>query len=99
MANKETTRTSLASGKVTRADTLTVVLVEPPDAPAVILINWPAKPSLVDRIRCPSGTWRAPSCTSSPRRRWRSTRSAQEVAPRYDATIICPALAKLHDLV
>jgi hypothetical protein len=37
---------TLATGQVTAADTLTVELHEPADLPPVILITWPAAPSV-----------------------------------------------------
>ena len=44
-------RTTLATGNVTSADTLTIELVTPPDAPQVILIRWPGAPSVTDQRR------------------------------------------------
>ena len=40
--------TPLASGQVTAADTLTIELVKPLDMPAVVIIRWPAQPSITD---------------------------------------------------
>ena len=37
----------LASGQVTKADRLTITLVQPPDTPETILINWLLKPTVV----------------------------------------------------
>ena len=37
----------LASGQVTKADRLTITLVQPPDTPEAILIIWPLKPTVV----------------------------------------------------
>jgi hypothetical protein len=37
----------LASGQVTKADRLTITLVQPPDTPEAILINWLLKPTVV----------------------------------------------------
>jgi hypothetical protein len=39
--------TPLASGHITGADTITVELVEADETPAVVLIGWPAKPTVV----------------------------------------------------
>jgi hypothetical protein len=44
----------LASGPITTGDVLTVDLVTPPDAPAVILVRWPAAPSVADPRRFPA---------------------------------------------
>jgi hypothetical protein len=38
----------LASGQVTTADRLAVILIKPTGSPAVILIKWPTKPSVVE---------------------------------------------------
>jgi len=38
--------TQLAHGKITKADHLTIELVEPPNMPPVIRLRWPAKPSI-----------------------------------------------------
>ena len=38
----------LASGKITRTDSLTVELVKPIDMPAVVMIRWPRQPSIAD---------------------------------------------------
>ena len=48
---------TLATAPITNADQLIVELVTPPDAPAVILINWPDQPTV-----CP------PSRSTRPRR-------------------------------
>ena len=40
------TITTLASGKVTNTDTISVELAESPDLPPIIRIRWPDKPSL-----------------------------------------------------
>ena len=47
---------TLASGPVTNADQLSVELVTPPDAPAVILIRWPGNgaPSVTTPGRFPA---------------------------------------------
>ena len=44
-------RIVLAQGDVTRHDHLVVELVIPTDAPKMILIRWPAKPTVVRPIR------------------------------------------------
>ena len=38
--------TILATGRITAADQLSVELVQPTDAPMVILIKWPGAPSV-----------------------------------------------------
>ena len=38
--------TTLASGKITAADTLTIELHRPADLPAFVLVRWPAAPSV-----------------------------------------------------
>jgi hypothetical protein len=40
--------TILASGQITRTDTLLVELREPDEFPATVLITWPQAPSVVD---------------------------------------------------
>jgi hypothetical protein len=45
--------TPLASGHITGADTITVELVEADETPAVVLIRWPAKASVLDPRRFP----------------------------------------------
>jgi hypothetical protein len=45
---------TLAAGQITAADELTVELVNPPDAPAAVLIRWPAAPSVADPRRFPA---------------------------------------------
>ena len=42
---------TLASGPITPADRLSVDLVNPADAPPVILIRWPGAPSVTDQRR------------------------------------------------
>jgi hypothetical protein len=39
--------TELASGAITAVDTLTIELVEADETPAVIIIRWPAKPTVL----------------------------------------------------
>jgi hypothetical protein len=38
--------TTLASGRITPSDTLTVELIQPDSMPAVVRIVWPTKPSV-----------------------------------------------------
>jgi hypothetical protein len=38
--------TDLARGALNGADRLTIELVEPPDLPPIVAINWPAKPTM-----------------------------------------------------
>jgi hypothetical protein len=46
--------TELASAAITAADTLTIELVEADETPAVVIIRWPAKPSILHPHRFPS---------------------------------------------
>jgi hypothetical protein len=46
--------TELASGHLTATDTLTVELVEANETPAVVIIRWPAKPSVLHPYRFPA---------------------------------------------
>ena len=43
--------TELASGAITAADTLTIELVEADETQAVVIIRWPAKPSVLHPYR------------------------------------------------
>jgi hypothetical protein len=38
----------LAAGQVTRADSISIDLVTPTDAPAMILVRWPQAPSVAE---------------------------------------------------
>ena len=40
--------TELASGRITKFDRLAVVLHQPTDSPPVVLLRWPAAPSVCD---------------------------------------------------
>jgi hypothetical protein len=44
----------LASGPVTKADQLTVELIEPTGSPAVIMLRWPLAASVTDPGRFPA---------------------------------------------
>jgi hypothetical protein len=44
-------QTTLASGTINGADQLSVELVQPVDAPASVLIRWPAAPTVCDPRR------------------------------------------------
>ena len=46
--------TPLASGQVTAADTLSVELVETIETPTVVLLRWPAAPSVTDPDEFPT---------------------------------------------
>jgi hypothetical protein len=41
------TITTLAEGQITTADSITIELVESDEAPAVIIVRWPAKPTVM----------------------------------------------------
>jgi hypothetical protein len=45
--------TELASGQITNSDAIVIVLSEPEDIPASVIIHWPAKPTVVDPRRFP----------------------------------------------
>jgi hypothetical protein len=45
--------TELASSQITPSDTLAVELVEADETPAVVIIRWPVKPSVVHPRRFP----------------------------------------------
>lgn len=47
--------TQLATGQISATDTITVELVEADETPAVVIITWPAKPSILHPRRFPSG--------------------------------------------
>jgi hypothetical protein len=47
--------TQLAGGQLNATDTLTIELVEADETPAVVIITWPAKPSVLHPRRFPSG--------------------------------------------
>jgi hypothetical protein len=40
--------TELASGQITSTETLIMVLAEPDDMPASVIIHWPTKPTVLD---------------------------------------------------
>jgi hypothetical protein len=44
-------RTDLAAGPINGSDRLTIELVEPPDMPAFVAINWPPQSSVIDPKR------------------------------------------------
>jgi hypothetical protein len=46
--------TDLASVAITAADTVTIELVETDEAPAVIIVRWPARPILLHAHRFPA---------------------------------------------
>jgi hypothetical protein len=39
--------TTLASGQITAVDVLTIELVEDNETPAVVIVRWPAKPTVL----------------------------------------------------
>ena len=45
--------TELASSRITATDTITVELIEANETPAVVIIRWPAKPSVIHPHRFP----------------------------------------------
>ena len=46
--------TQLASGRITGADIITVQLVQPSDAPTVIMIRWLGQPSVTNPHQLPA---------------------------------------------
>jgi hypothetical protein len=43
----------LASGQITATDKLTIELVEADETPAVVIVRWPVKPSVIHPHRFP----------------------------------------------
>lgn len=46
--------TELATGQITATETITVELIEANETPAVVIIRWPAKPSVLHPRRFPA---------------------------------------------
>ena len=46
--------TPLATAQITATDTLTIELVEANETPAVVIVRWPAKPSVLHAHRFPA---------------------------------------------
>ena len=46
--------TPLATAQITATDTLTIELVEANETPAVVIVRWPAKPSVLHGHRFPA---------------------------------------------
>jgi hypothetical protein len=45
--------TELASSQITAVDTLTIELVQADETPAVVIVRWPSKPSVLHPQRFP----------------------------------------------
>ena len=45
--------TELASGQITAVDSLTIELVEAEETPAVVIIRWPVKPTVLHPAATP----------------------------------------------
>ena len=45
--------TQLASGAITATDTITVELIEADETPAVVIVSWPVKPTVLHPRRFP----------------------------------------------
>ena len=45
--------TELATGQITATETITVELIEANETPAVVIIRWPARPSVLHPRRFP----------------------------------------------
>jgi hypothetical protein len=43
----------LASNQITRTDTITVELIEADETPAVVIVSWPVKPTVLHPRRFP----------------------------------------------
>jgi hypothetical protein len=46
--------TELASGQVTTVDSIVIELVQADEAPAVVIIRWPSKPTVLHSRRFPA---------------------------------------------
>jgi hypothetical protein len=46
--------TELTSGAITAVDTITIELVEADETPAVVIVRWPVKPTVLHPHRFPS---------------------------------------------
>jgi hypothetical protein len=46
--------TELASGQITAVDTITIELVDADGTPAVVIVRWPVKPSVIHPRRLPA---------------------------------------------
>ena len=46
--------TELATAQITAVDTITIELVQADETPAVVIIRWPAKPSVLHPHRFPA---------------------------------------------
>jgi hypothetical protein len=46
--------TELATGQLTATETITVELIEADETPAVVIVRWPAKPSVLHPQRFPA---------------------------------------------
>jgi hypothetical protein len=48
------TVTPLAAGQITPSEAITIELVEADETPAVVIIRWPSKPTVLHRHRFPT---------------------------------------------
>jgi len=46
--------TTLATGRITGAEIITIQLVEPSDSPPVVFLRWPGQPSVTNPLRLPA---------------------------------------------
>jgi len=53
--------TELASGALTAVDSITVELVEANETPAVVIVRWPVKPTVMHPHRFPSAAETLPA--------------------------------------
>jgi hypothetical protein len=48
--------TELTSGQITATETITVELIKANETPAVVIVRWPSKPSVIHPHRFPTAT-------------------------------------------
>jgi hypothetical protein len=46
--------TTLSSGQINGADTITIELIEADETPAVVIVRWPARPTVLHPRRFPT---------------------------------------------
>jgi hypothetical protein len=82
--------TQLASAQLTATDTITIELVEADETPAVVIVRWPAKPTVFHPRRFPSGADTAAASSLPPWSNWRNSdgRGGYELAPCRAARLV-----------
>jgi hypothetical protein len=63
--------TTLATGQITAIHTITIELVEADETPAVVIISWPEKPTVLHRDGSPTQQLASPACSPRRTRCWR----------------------------